>query len=137
VIVLSNGVPRSLKLVQGTSDRGKLPKGVGIGDFVLGEDKLEQPKPVIPIASWISRQMWDPNPENAKMLCNSPDGTVGWQFGECKVCPHGKFDEAANRSACNKTSDCSGYLQGPERDVHCELLQDQLHERCGLARSDA
>lgn len=94
--------PGILKLVQGTSDRGKLPKGAGIGDFVLGEDKLEQPVPVIAIASWESRQMWDPNPENAKMLCNSPDGTVGWQFGDCRTCPNAKFDEEANKSACNK-----------------------------------
>lgn len=95
--------PGMLKLVQGTSDRGKLPKGVGIGDFVLGEDKLEQPVEVIPLLAWVSRQMWDPNPDNAKMLCNSPDGTVGFQFGDCRTCPHGKFDQEANRSACNKT----------------------------------
>lgn len=94
--------PGILKLVQGTSDRGKLPKGVGIGDFVLGEEKLEQPVEVIPLIAWMSRQMWDPNPDNAKMLCNSPDGTVGWAFGDCRACPHGKFDTEANRSACNK-----------------------------------
>lgn len=94
--------PGILKLVQGTSDRGKLPKGVGIGDFVLGEEKLDQPTEVIPLIAWMSRQMWDPNPDNAKMICNSPDGTVGFQFGECRSCPNGKFDTEANRSACNK-----------------------------------
>jgi hypothetical protein len=94
--------PGMLKLVQGTSDRSKLPKGTGIGDFVLGEEKVETPFKVIPLMAWTSRQMWDPNPDNAKMVCNSPDGTVGWAFGDCKVCPNGKFDQEANKSACNK-----------------------------------
>lgn len=95
--------PGILKLVQGTSDRGKLPKGATIGSFVIGEELLDQPVEVIVIQTWNSRQMWDPNPDNAKMLCNSPDGTVGFQYGDCKVCPNSKFDEEANRSACNKS----------------------------------
>lgn len=95
--------PGILKLVQGTSDRGKLPKGAGIGSFVLGEEILEQDTEVIVLSSWEQRQMWDPNPENAKVICSSPDGTAGFNFGDCKACPHGKFDETANKSACNKS----------------------------------
>lgn len=95
--------PGTLKLVQGTSDRGKLPKGAGIGSLVLGEDILEAPYRVLVLRHWTSRQYWDPNPENAKMLCNSPDATVGFQYGDCKVCPYSKFDEQANKSQCNKT----------------------------------
>jgi hypothetical protein len=95
--------PGTLKLVQGTSDRGKLPKGAAIGSFVLGEEILETPFKVIVLRTWTSRQYWDPNPENATMLCNSPDGQVGYQFGECKVCPYSKFDTENNKSQCNKT----------------------------------
>lgn len=95
--------PETLKLVQGTSDRSKLPKGANIGSFVLGEDILEQPAKVIPLRLNTQRQYWDPNPDNAKMLCNSPDGQTGFQYGECKLCPYSKFDETANKSQCNKT----------------------------------
>lgn len=95
--------PGIMKQVQGTSDRGKLPRGATIGSFVLGEEILDQPTEVIVLQSFLQRQMWDPNPENAKMLCSSPDGTVGYQFGDCRACPHQKFDTETNRSACNKT----------------------------------
>ena len=95
--------PSNLKMVQGTSDRSKLPKGAAIGAFVLGEDLVEQPFKVIPLSSWTARQYWDPNPDNAKMLCNSPDAQVGFQYGDCKLCPYSKFDEASNKSQCNKT----------------------------------
>jgi len=95
--------PPMLKLVQGTSDRSKLPKGAGIGSFVLGEELVDQPFEVIPIRLWTARQYWNPDPEQAKMLCNSPDSMVGFQYGECKLCPYSKYDEEAKKSQCNKT----------------------------------
>ena len=95
--------PDTLKLVQATSDRGKLPKGASIGSLVLGESVLGQPLKVIALRSWITRQYWNPDPEMAQMICNSPDGLVGYQYGECKVCPYSKFDATTNRSQCNKT----------------------------------
>ncbi len=95
--------PELLKLVQGTSDRGKLPKGAGIGSFVLGEDVMETPMKTIPIRLWTSRQYWNPDPEQAQMLCNSPDGVTGFQYGECRACPYSKFDEENKRSQCSKT----------------------------------
>lgn len=95
--------PELLKLVQGTSDRGKLPKGANIGSFVLGEDIMETPMRTIPIRLWTSRQYWNPDPEQAQMLCSSPDGQVGFQYGECKSCPYSKFDEENKRSQCSKT----------------------------------
>ena len=79
--------PDLLKVVQGTSDRSKLPKGATIGSIVIGEEVVEAPYGTIPIRSWISRQYWDADPENARMLCNSPDGLVGYTHGECKTCP--------------------------------------------------
>lgn len=95
--------PEILKLVQGTSDRSKLPKGAAIGSIVHGEEVMDQPFQVIPLRSWISRQYWDPNPDNAKMLCNSPDSKVGYMFGECRSCQYSKFSEEENKSQCNKT----------------------------------
>jgi hypothetical protein len=95
--------PETLKLVQGTSDRGKLPKGANIGSLVLGEDILTAPYKVIPLRLWTSRQYWNPDPEQAQMLCNSPDGVAGFQYGDCKQCEYSKFDTENNRSQCNKT----------------------------------
>ena len=95
--------PETVKLVQGTSDRTKLPKGAGIGSMIIGENILENPTNVIPLRSWVTRQMWDPNPENSRMLCSSQDGEVGYAHGNCRTCQYSKFDEAENRSACNKS----------------------------------
>ena len=95
--------PETLKLVQGTSDRGKLPKGAAIGSIVLGENIIEQPFPVIVLRTYTTRQYWNPDPDQAQMLCNSPDGDVGYQYGNCRVCPYSKFDTENNRSQCNKT----------------------------------
>lgn len=95
--------PGNLKLVQGTSDRSKLPKGANIGALVLGEEILETPFPVIPIRAFTSRQKWNPNPDIQQVECQSPDGEVGFKYGDCRSCVHSKFDEAAGKTACNKT----------------------------------
>lgn len=93
--------PAFLKLVQGTTDRGSIPKGTAIGDFVLGEEKIEQPLKFIPIRIWDARQYWDPDQTSNKMLCWSPDAKQGSMFGECKTCEHGKWVENEG-SACGK-----------------------------------
>ena len=80
--------PPFLRLVQGTSDRGSLPKGAAIGDFVIGEKKLEQPHKFIPIRLWDSRQRWDPDQTNNKVLCRSMDAKVGSFGQECRTCPY-------------------------------------------------
>lgn len=94
--------PEILKLVQGTTDRSKLPKGANIGSMVHIEEVLDQPYPVHVIRSWTIRQMWHPDKEEAKILCSSPNGLTGSRYGTCKDCQFGKFDEVANKSACNK-----------------------------------
>ena len=95
--------PSTLKLVQATTDRSKLPKGATIGSLVLGEEIQTAPVKVIPLRAYTTRQYWNPDPAAATMICSSPDGEVGFRYGNCKVCPHSKFDEEAKRSACNKT----------------------------------
>jgi hypothetical protein len=94
--------PNFLRLVQGTTDRGSLPKGTSIGDFVLGERKIEQPLKFIPIRIWDARQYWDPDQTNNKMLCWSPDAKFGHIGRECKGCPHAEWKEGVGND-CGKT----------------------------------
>jgi hypothetical protein len=94
--------PQTLKLVQAMSDRSKLPKGANIGDFLLGEDVVGQPKDVIVLRSWDARQYWSPDQNEAKMLCSSPDAVIGYIGMECRSCPHSKFDEETKKTECNK-----------------------------------
>jgi len=94
--------PGFLRLVQGTTDRTSLPKGTSIGDFVLGETKLEQPLKFIPIRIWDTRQYWDPDQTNNKMLCWSPDAKMGQIGRECYSCEHAKWVEGVG-SDCGKS----------------------------------
>lgn len=95
--------PPTIKLVQATTDRSKLPKGATIGSLILGENVVTPPLKVIPIRMFTTRQMWDADPDKSAMICSSPDGDTGFRYGNCKACPHQKFDEVAKKSACNKT----------------------------------
>jgi hypothetical protein len=94
--------PGFLRLVQGTTDRSSLPKGTAIGDFVLGERKLEQPLKFIPFRIWDTRQYWDPDQTNNKMLCWSPDAKLGQIGRDCYGCPHAKWVENVG-SDCGKS----------------------------------
>lgn len=94
--------PQTLKLVQAMSDRSKLPKGANIGDFLLGEDVVTQPKAVIVLRSWDARQYWSPDQNETKMLCSSPDAVVGYIGKNCKDCEFSKFDEETKKTQCNK-----------------------------------
>lgn len=94
--------PQTLKLVQAMSDRSKLPKGAGVGDFLLGEDVQAMPMKSIVLRSWIARQYWSPDQNETKMLCSSPDNKVGYIGKECKSCEHSVFDEETKKTECNK-----------------------------------
>src|SRR5579859_5435468 len=91
-----------LRMLQATSDRSKLPKGVGAGDFLIGEEKVDQPLKGIVLTIYNTRQYWSPDKDEAKMLCSSPDAKVGYIGLDCAKCPHGKFDEEARKSDCGK-----------------------------------
>lgn len=92
--------PPIAKVIQGTSDRSNLPKTVQIGSIMVGEDVLQQPARIIPIRSWTARQYWSPDQNEAKMLCSSPDGVVGYMGYNCKECPHSKWEDG--KSDCSK-----------------------------------
>jgi hypothetical protein len=93
--------PPFLRLVQGTTDRSAIPKGTAIGDFVMGEVKVEQPLKFIPIRIWDARQYWDPDQTNSRMLCWSPDAKFGAIGQNCKACPHAVWREEGG-SDCGK-----------------------------------
>lgn len=93
--------PDNLKVVQGTSDRSKLPKDAKIGSMVIKDQVMAQPLVVIPIRAWKGRQYWDQDPNNARVICSSQDSKVGYRFGNCRTCQYAKFDEEANKSQCN------------------------------------
>lgn len=95
--------PSLLKLVQGTTDRTTIPKGTAIGDFVLGQKMVERPMKFIPLRIWEGRQYWSPDPNEAKLLCSSPDAKLGYIGMYCNQCPHSKYDEVAKKSECSKT----------------------------------
>ena len=94
--------PPMLRLVQGTTDRGSIPKGTAIGSFVLGEKVLEQPMQFIPIRIWDARQYWDPDQTSNRILCWSPDSKLGSMFGECGTCKHRVWNEEEGGSDCGK-----------------------------------
>lgn len=91
-----------LRLLQPTSDRSKLPKGVSAGDLLIGEEKQDQPLDGIPLRIGNIRQYWSPDQNEAKMLCSSPDAKLGYIGLSCAECPHGKFNEETRKSECSK-----------------------------------
>ena len=93
--------PGFLRLVQGTTDRSSIPKGTAIGDMVIGETRIEAPLFFYPIRLFKERQLWDPDQNNAKMLCNSPDAKMGYIGIECKACPKSKWVDGEG-TECNQ-----------------------------------
>lgn len=92
-----------LRLFQATSSREGLPRGVAPGDLILGEEVKEAPMNFIPIRAYQKRQFWNPdmNATN-KLLCQSPDATLG-QIGKyCKDCQHSQWDETTKSVDCSK-----------------------------------
>lgn len=94
--------PPMLRVLQATSDRSGLAKGVGIGSMVLGDEVLEAPFSVIPIRTWSSRQMWSPDKDDNRILCWSPDATLGVTGVACKTCPNQVWDAVENKINCTK-----------------------------------
>jgi hypothetical protein len=94
--------PSLLKVVQATTDRSALPKGTTIGDMVIGDEKIEQAYPIIPLRMWDSRQMWSPDKDDTRTLCWSPDAKTGITGVECRKCEYQVYDTVENKVACTK-----------------------------------
>jgi hypothetical protein len=94
--------PPLLKVVQATTDRSALPKGTTIGDMVVGDEKVEGPFSIIPLRLWDSRQMWSPDKDDNRILCWSPDATMGMTGQACRTCQFQVFDTVENKVACTK-----------------------------------
>lgn len=95
--------PPMIKLVQATTDRSSIPKGTGVGDFIMGEGKVDHPLKFIPLRLWEGRQFWSPDPNESKLLCSSPDAKLGYMGVYCNQCPHSKYNEETKKSECSKT----------------------------------
>lgn len=96
-----------LRLVQGTTDRSTIPRGTAIGDFVIGENRVERPLSFIPLRLWEARQYWNPDQTKNNTLCFSLDSKVG-QYGDvCKTCPYSQWVEGEG-AACGKTINIYG-----------------------------
>lgn len=94
--------PNTTRLVQGTSDIAKLPKGAGVGTILNGENILGSVTKGHVLRTWTARQMWSPDQNEAKMLCSSPDGELGYIGLKCKECPHQVYDADTKKVECNK-----------------------------------
>ncbi len=92
--------PSILKVVQKMTDLDNLPDGAKAGAMVLGDELLGKAYNVIPLRTWDSRLMWNPDEQISEIICQSPDAKNGYKYGECYKCPHSKFGEGG--SACNK-----------------------------------
>lgn len=90
-----------LKLFQAVSSREGLPRGVAPGDLILGEQVMEAPMNFIPLRMNEGRQMWDPNPAERRLLCQSPDAKLGQIGVACSTCRHSQWVEGQG-SDCNK-----------------------------------
>jgi len=104
--------PSFIRVVQGTTDTSKISEKVSVGDIVWGDSAKGTTAKVIPISAFPGRQMWDPDPNKTTMLCSSPDGKIGFRYGECKKCSFSKYDEAAKKSACS--SNYTFYVLAPD-----------------------
>lgn len=93
--------PTLMKLVQGTTDRSNLPKGTAIGSLLLGEEVVDAPFRFIPLRLNVGRQYWDPDQNNKRMLCQSPDAKMGFIGQECKSCPKAVWVEGEG-AECSK-----------------------------------
>lgn len=110
-IDVGDGNPRTwqsklVKVLQALSSMEKItaenPKDVRAGAMVAGTHLLANGTQMIPLMTWISRSMWNPDQNINRKLCSSPDSRIGWAHGECIKCPFGKSDEPGVAPPCNK-----------------------------------
>lgn len=97
-------MPTPIKVLQALSNMdnisAKNPKDVAAGALVAGSTHMPNGTEVIPLMFWSSRSLWDPDQNNNRKLCSSPDAKFGWAHGECSKCPYSRSEEGV--PPCNK-----------------------------------
>lgn len=97
--------PTIMKVLQSMSNMDNITEGgapVTAGSLVAGNVTVANGLPVIPLCLWQSRSLWDPDTDNTKRLCSSPDAKVGWAHGNCYDCAFGSSKEEGKAPPCNK-----------------------------------
>lgn len=99
--------PTILKVLQSMSNMDNVTEGdggapVAAGSLVASNQTVPNGLPVIPLCLWQSRSLWDPDTDNVKRLCSSPDAKIGWAHGSCYECSFGTSKEEGKAPACNK-----------------------------------
>lgn len=69
----------------------KAPGRIVIGSTAVPENMVE----LHVLRAWDSRQMWDPDVNVTKTICQSPDAKTGRRFGDCKSCEYSKWIDNA------------------------------------------
>lgn len=93
--------PEFLRLVQATTDLDTCPEGAKPGKFIVAEEAVDSVD-AIPLRLWKSRKMWSEDQNDTRAICESPDGKVGWRYGDCQTCPHSQWNEEENKAGCTK-----------------------------------
>lgn len=99
-------LPTQIKILQNMSNMDNItaenPRDVAAGAIVANNHVLPQGTKVIPLMFWNGRSFWDPDPNNNRKLCSSPDAKVGWAHGNCFECPYSKAPEGEQIPPCTK-----------------------------------
>ena len=92
--------PKLVKVLQALSKTDDILGNAKPGAIVAGNEVVPNGSEVIPLMTWTSRSMWDPNKDSNRKLCSSPDGKMGFAHGLCQKCPFSRSDEGI--PPCNK-----------------------------------
>lgn len=94
--------PKLVKVLQALSKTDDITGNAKPGAIVAGNEVVPNGTEVIPLMTWTSRSMWDPNKDSNRKLCSSPDGKLGYNHGLCRNCPFGNSKEPGVPPPCNK-----------------------------------
>lgn len=99
-------LPTQIKILQNMSNMDNItaddPRAVAAGAIVANNHVLPQGTKVIPLMFWNGRSFWDPDPNNNRKLCSSPDAKMGWAHGNCFECVYSKAAEGEQIPPCTK-----------------------------------
>jgi hypothetical protein len=117
--------PSTLRIVQGTTDTSAIDGDVKLGDLVFGSVPAPKGARIATLRSWDSRQMWDPDQNNARVVCSSPDGKTGWRFGDCRKCENSKF-QGDTPALCRQQKTFLAATEDLSEIIQIDLSRTQL-----------